>query len=348
MTVAALGATGALAAGVGVYVITDEPRDASLHTVQGETPPTTAPPAEPREVPVAIIPPTTTTLAVGARPSDFVGVTADGRLVVVDVATGTEVRELTRRADPRQSSEPEGGPSVIAGVTVDRERGIVYFETCCEPAVGSVYSVPLTGGAITPVSNFSWPALSADGDTLVGLGGDLVVARENLTSRVRIARDEQVAVFHTAISPDGSRLAYERAYAGPNGNSSELVVVAADDIPADATDEEQRTALDDAVAWRDPDQVGWMFPAINREGNVVVAQQCCYGLEPREGPRSARVIDPDTGQVVGSFQYPAPVVDQEYDATGTWLVVTLADGRVVWFGGGESGELASGYLAADW
>jgi len=34
--------------------------------------------------------------------------------------------------------------------------------------------------------------------------------------------------------------------------------------------------------------------------------------------------------------------------THTWLLVTMDDGRVRWFGGGEQGDLGTGYTAADW
>jgi hypothetical protein len=148
------------------------------------------------------------------------------------------------------------------------------------------------------------------------------------------------------VSPDGSVVAYER------GNPGELVVVDVADLVADLADgggdEAQRDALANARTWRDPDGIGWMHPAFDREGRVVVAQQCCYGPEAGVGPRRAHVVDPATGEVVDSFDYPAPVVDQEYDASGTWLLVTLADGQIQWFGEGESGTLGAAYLAADW
>lgn len=40
--------------------------------------------------------------------------------------------------------------------------------------------------------------------------------------------------------------------------------------------------------------------------------------------------------------------DQDYDASGTWLLVTLNDGQVMWYGGGTSAAVATGYVAASW
>jgi outer membrane protein assembly factor BamB len=345
LAVAGVGAAGALAAGAGAYVALDRPpHDAQVDTVRGDPPPSTL--IVTSTVPTRPATTTTTTPAPGPRPTDFVAVTNDGRLVVVDAATGTEIRQLAHRADPRQSTSAEGAPNVISGVTVDRGHGVVYYETCCEPAVGSVYSVPLAGGESTHVTYLSWPALSGDGSTLVGLAAGRVRAFGTATSEWRSGYDLSPNVFHTTVSPDGSVVAYER------GNPGELVVVDVADLVADLADgggdEAQRDALANARTWRDPDGIGWMHPAFDREGRVVVAQQCCYGPEAGVGPRRAHVVDPATGEVVDSFDYPAPVVDQEYDASGTWLLVTLADGQIQWFGDGESGTLGAAYLAADW
>jgi hypothetical protein len=347
LTVLGVGVAGALTAAVLAFVVVSRPHDDSdVHTVDGsivvttETPTTTAAPAA--------VPRTTTTVAPPPpAPTDFVAVTTDGRLVVVDVATQTEIRELARRADPRAPVSGEMAPNSISGVTVDRANGLVYYETCCEPAAGDVWSVPLDGSAeSTRVTNMSWPAVSADGSRIAGLAASFLWVLDARTHDIRSAIDDQFG-FHTAISADGSRVAYERTYADGDRVGSEIVLIDTADLAEGTGDAEARAALANARVLRDPERVGWMFPAFNRDGNLVVAQQCCYG-DLHVGPRAARVLDPATGDVVGSFSYPASIVDQEYDSSGTWLVVTLADGRVVWLGGGRSGDLGAGYLAADW
>jgi hypothetical protein len=353
----AVGVGGAFAASVGAYVVLDhDPDESSVDTFYDSSTSTTRAP-RPVAPPTSVVQATTSTVAPAERPTDFVGVTVDGRLVVVDAATGAEARELARRNDPRRPSG-EGGPNVISGVAVDRIRRVVYYETCCEPAIGSVWSVPLDGGESTPVHYFSWPSLSADGTSMVGLAADRIVLTDlrggaSLNAPSRVALDSSVAIFHAALSADGGRIAYERTATDVDDTmTSEVVVVQASSLIApDSDDNAQRAAMSDARVLRDPEGIGFMHPVVRRDGMVLVVQQCCYGTAPADvadGPRKARVVDPGTGELVGSFEYPGAVVDQQYDASGTWLIVTLADGRVIWLGGDGRGDLASGFTAAAW
>ena len=80
---------------------------------------------------------------------------------------------------------------------------------------------------------------------------------------------------------------------------------------------------------------------------LVVAEECCAS-PVAHGPDLGRVVDPVSGAVVGSFDYPGVVLDQEYDATGTWLIATLVNGGLAWFGGGQSGTIPGKWIAADW
>ena len=70
--------------------------------------------------------------------------------------------------------------------------------------------------------------------------------------------------------------------------------------------------------------------------------------QPEGETATARVLDPTTGALVTTFSYGGRVVDQAYDATHTWLLVTMDDGTVRWFGGGQQGDLGTGYTAAAW
>jgi hypothetical protein len=46
--------------------------------------------------------------------------------------------------------------------------------------------------------------------------------------------------------------------------------------------------------------------------------------------RTGIVADSSTGAILEEFQYFGDVIDQNFDATGSWLVITLADGTVEW------------------
>jgi hypothetical protein len=85
-------------------------------------------------------------------------------------------------------------------------------------------------------------------------------------------------------------------------------------------------------------------PAFRADGKVVVAEQT------DDGHPVGTVLDPVTGEVSATFDYgtDAAVVDQSYDATGTWLLVTFADGTLRWYGGGQRGQVPGSYRAGDW
>ena len=293
---------------------------------------------------IVVRPSTTTTEPLpprAPRPETFVGVTQDGRLVVVDVATGEEIRELARLADPTAEPPDEGPrPNAIVNVAVDSVHGLVYYEECCEPVSGIVWAVPFEGGEQMRVAEGGWPAVSGDGQRIVSSTWMAVTVQSRGGTHWRHSTERPDAAFdevsETALSLDGSTLAFTAR--DPERGELGIVVVDADD-PSGAS---MRTL-------RDPQGIGWVHPTFRRDGDLVVVQQSTVeGLPTESGPRAARVVDPDTGKVVSSFQYPAPVNDQDYDASGTWLLVTLNDGQVLWYGGGTSAPVATGYIAASW
>lgn len=291
---------------------------------------------------IVVHPSTTTTEPLpprATRPETFVGVTHDGRLVVVDVATGEEIRELARLGDPTAEPPEEGpGPNVIVNVAVDSEHGLVYYEECCEPISGVVWAVPLEGGEPVRVAEGGWPAVSGDGQRLANVNPVNVTVQARDGAQWVHAPDRLggVQALDPALSLDGSSLAFTAR--DPEKDRLGIVVVDADDESGAS-----------ARTWRDPQGIGWAHPTFRRDGDLVVVQQSSAVVATSDtGPRAARVVDPDTGKVVSSFQYPAPVNDQDYDASGTWLLVTLNDGQVMWYGGGTSAAVATGYVAASW
>ncbi len=118
--------------------------------------------------------PTTTTAAPdpdpapadGARPTLAVVVRDDGMLVTIDLASGKEV-ELHSVGDPHDTSPDveEGGPYSIDAVDLSPDGQTVYFSTCCEPASGNTYRIPITGGDADAVAVGAAPgsAPTADG-----------------------------------------------------------------------------------------------------------------------------------------------------------------------------------------
>jgi hypothetical protein len=196
-----------------------------------------------------------------------------------------------------------------------------------------VWAVPFDGGEPVRVAEGGWPAVSGDGQRFASSASVSVTVQTRdgvgwVHAADRSGADRELA-SDPALSLDGKTLAFTAW--DPDDDEARIVVVDSDDESGD------------------PQGIGWAHPTFRRDGDLVVVQQPTgIDAESATGPRAARVVDPETGKVVSSFQYPAPVSDQDYDASGTWLLVTLVDGQVIWYGGGTSAAIATGYIAASW
>jgi hypothetical protein len=82
----------------------------------------------------------------------------------------------------------------------------VYFSTCCEPAVGRTFRIPVTGGEPTEIGQGAYPRVSPDGRHLATSGCQLVfVSDADGTDSTYLELDECVGAM--AWSPDGRQLA---------------------------------------------------------------------------------------------------------------------------------------------
>jgi hypothetical protein len=144
----------------------------------------------------------------GQPPTLVALVREDGWLVTIDLASGQE-NELHFVGDPNESSGvEEGGPSYIDAVDLSPDGRWVYFSTCCEPAVGTTYRIPIAGGEPEQVAMGAHPRVSPDGRYVAtggseaviitptpGVGGDPVTVEVGCCAR------------SLAWSPDGTQLA---------------------------------------------------------------------------------------------------------------------------------------------
>ncbi len=277
-------------------------------------------------------------------PGRWVGVVSDGVTVTVRGVDGGEIAEVEVPV-----AVGEGGTSVVRVLMQD---GAVVVDTCCEPAAGRwlrwlVGSGDLVEGAwfgeVTDV-DAAGRLLAADPNGFVVRaaapnGGILVEWRSVADGEPAVAPED------AAWSPDGSLVAFVGV--DPAGET----VLATFGVEA--------VGLGDAVVVdRGPaDGVHPAFPTVDRRGRVwyVLVDEtsriptAAGGLAPETV--GGRIVDGDTGEVVDKVFYDGTVVDQHFDASGSFLIVTYADGRVVWrsIDGTDSGTLAEGgYAAADW
>ena len=287
-----------------------------------------------------------TTIPATERPERWVGINDDGRLVVVATATGEVERVLGEFDHPTEcpeGDEPVAGCQwvVEAAVTADGEQ--VYFETCCEPAPGVVYRVPIDGGEAVQITYGGYPAVDPAGERLAVVELQWVTVVPLTGGEQRSFRDDdgEVASFLQGMSwsPDGSTLAF--SVHDEDGERMRLHLL----------DVATATSFDDARPVPQPPGASWTLPQYRADGKLIVAgQEPNLTGPPIPGPAAGLVVDPRTGSVEEEFDYGGRVASQHVDASGVHLLYTLEDGSVHWrSSGGETAALApSGYVAAAW
>jgi hypothetical protein len=151
------------------------------------------------------------------RPDELVGVTEDGRLVVIDVDSGEELRELWALADPTASlpDDAEIAPNHIAGVALHPNGRDVFVETCCEPAGGSIFTVAIdgsTGEPTQPTHGGYGMDVSADGRWLAAMSSNLLLLHDLTGGRTRTfdLGEEGFEYARVAVNEDGTEVTAER------------------------------------------------------------------------------------------------------------------------------------------
>lgn len=286
----------------------------------------------------------------GPTPARSPGGDDTGAVALPDDAPGTVFAVSPpglERVDPRTgeravalaADDSQELVSYPANVDVWPDGGRAAIDVCCEPVPGSTYIADATGDAIDGLSLLRsgaiHPAVSPNGRRIAlsaGSSGGSIVIVDRTGQRAHEIAGPSAApgVGEMAWSRDGERLAFEWGAEDPG------VWV----IDADATD------LADAREVAGRSGVVYESPTFRADGMLVVTESEPPAVRrPEEGGEltgtsSGVVLDPDSGEVRASFDYAGRVLSQDYDATGTYLVYSLADGSVRWQGGGRTGEIA--------
>lgn len=147
-------------------------------------------------------------MAAPDRPDTIVLVREDGWLVVVG-PDGAQ-RELYFGGDPAAppTGQEEGGPQFIDSVTLSPDGQWVYFSTCCEPASGLTFRIPIDGGEPQQVAQGAYPAVSPDGRWLATASSYAVAVVPIDSDDVLTSVEVGCCARGLTWSPDGSELAY--------------------------------------------------------------------------------------------------------------------------------------------
>lgn len=268
-------------------------------------------------------------------PATFVGVTSNTfELVRVDSASGEIIERLGGWGGAG------GGEALQALQFVElAPNGTIYVDDCCEPAYGSSFIIPF-GSEFDPAASTSvsglFPEVSPDGTRL---------ARNDLGSAITIS-DQNGAFLGAFGEPD---------FAGDSLrpltwiDSSTLAVVS---TSAGGIQELQILDVADpnspvVGARRTEANHTFLAADVRADGNILVVTAIDAG-DGSVADVIAEIIDVDTGEVLVDFNLPDDAYGANYDASGRFVVVARANGQLDWYGGGERGTLATGFISADW
>jgi hypothetical protein len=209
-----------LVVGLGALLLPGDGGDEQVDVADGSDPG----PTQTTEAPSTTAPDTTGTTGgprdpaeLPPRPDVLVGVTEDGRLVVIDVDTGEELRELWALADPTAPlpDDAEIAPNHIAGVALHPNGRDVFVETCCEPAGGSIFTLAIdgsTGEPTRPTHSGYGMDVSADGRWLAAMSTNLLLLQdlEGDDTRSFDLGEEGFEYARVAVNDDGTEVTAER------------------------------------------------------------------------------------------------------------------------------------------
>jgi hypothetical protein len=330
LAVAGLAVAAAVAGGVALL---------RVDRAEEEAPPVaTTPSSAPAPVPTTTAAPASSTTvkdepAPPGNVPQFVGVTTDGRLVLVEVSSGEEVLELARMADPTAPHDGSEGPApnyIESADVVAMSPGQVLYGDCCEPASGNVFAIGLDGSPTT------FPVLDHyDEHAYVGIGTSPVA---NTAGEVAVATGSPgIAVFRPGELQ--APVIYETG-----GYATSPAWIAADPyvLAYEADGRGVGLLTEDPTAppvvYEPEGDAEWTDPVHAGDGILVV-----------EDGSTGRVIDPQTGDVLRSFPFDGVVVDLDTSVTGG-ILATFQDGRVATIDGftGDSHVIATGFAAASW
>jgi hypothetical protein len=219
--------------------------------------------------PTTVAPPST-------NPDDelAVGVTDDGRLVVIDTASRSIVRTLARDGDPRSDHSSATDPGYISTAAPGPD-GTVLYTTCCEPTSGSVHRIPPGGGAPSLVSDGSQVSVSPTGTIAIadpGLGIKVFEALDRAPDVVALPHPSDVDWDST-----GTRLVVTLDPSDDAARSSYAVVL------VDLRDPEHPQTRQITA----PPDVTWSQARFGPEDHLFVIER------PRSGPTRVRRLDAD-------------------------------------------------------
>jgi len=282
-------------------------------------------------------------------PATFVGVTADGRAVEVDAATGAIVATIAVGADPAQAEDEAPLDAIVQQVWRTADGEIFIVSECCEPAAGSLAYVP-PGQTLTTDNrsdfkwDMAWTAAPSPFDSRIARAGlwiDVGEAGEKRIAAVDLTASEEPRYASSVVAwhRSGGSVAWVANNPGPAGGAT-LHHLDLSDAAAGVGET--------ALGWVGPDQ--WLDGTGTQESGNFVAflNTRNHDAEVPATIATEGVVFSSVGELVATFPVETGSFWGGYDPSGKVLIYTDADDVVRWQGLGQSGVLAEGFIHASW
>jgi hypothetical protein len=302
---------------------------AALLITRGAGPERATSAGRPSQGPVAVV---TTVPPAAAPPAIAAAVRADGSLVVLDARTGEELRTL---ASAGQGRLDRRAGSFIEHVSVGPDGQTIYYTTCCEPTVGSIFSVSTAGGTPVRVADGSAMSFAPTGtravlDRVVGVYLQRGEGQPELIDGTGTRPGDDEQAVDIGWDGSGQRLVVGRDH-GDEGQRIDLVQLSEDGAPT-------------STPLSPPAGVGWSEPRFGPNGAI-------YAIESVSGtPRAVRILDTQ-GNDRGTLDLGGRVpVALGSDQTASWLIVALQGGGIATIdpAGRPDSVPAGEYTTIDW
>lgn len=280
-----------------------------------------------------------------AAPNSFWAITEDTyELVEVDSRTGEILGMFGAWGDPFGDCEGEEG-CLFQGLNelAVSSDGHLWISDCCEPAVGNIFKVEAGNDFSTDsfIVFGSHPVPSPNGDLIAHDGLEATIVSDS--------SGQQLGVIGNEVD-GGSDNAPPFWYQPVAWIDDETLVVRA---IGDLVDNLVLFDLSDPTSpQRTGPTMGGLIShtdaAVRSDGMIFALARPPGGDDAAPSDLMGWVFDPSSGDVIAETDLPDDTWEIDYDATGTFLLTVGQDGIVRFFGAGQSGVLAEGFVSVSW
>lgn len=280
-----------------------------------------------------------------SAPDSFWAITDETyELVEVDSRTGEILDRFGAWGDPFGGCEPEEDDCLFQGLNeLAVGNGHIWISDCCEPAAGNLFKVEI--GTDFSTDSFvvygTHPVPSPSGDLVAHTGLELTVIADSSGQQLGVlggvadgADADGPPVWHQPVAWLDDEILVVRV----TGDLVDNLVLF--DVSDPSAPQQTGPSMGGVISHTDA--------AVRSDGMIFALARSYRGDDDASSDLMGWVFDPSTGEVVAETDLPDDIWAIDYDASGTFLLTVGQEGVVRFFGAGQSGVVADGFVAVSW